>query len=428
MTVSLAELPGNLRAAEDRVRALHEELAGGVVAVDEALAAIDRDRDAADAALDSVPLLERRLAARLGAADVCAPAVPLDGPGWEPVPVAVGDSIAFTVMLDTTMHDPVTAGLSTGRTSDEPLITLMLEFIRPGDWIIDLGAHVGTFSLAAAARGCGVLAIEASPANAALLRASAARNGFHDLRVVHCAATDAAGPLSFEANGPWGHLTWHADRAAAGGASADSAAAGGAPDAHTVTVPGVTIDQLLGAFAAPPPAFVKMDVEGSELKAIAGMRALLSGPDAPPVLFESNGHALGLAGATPKQLQACFEDLGYATYLIEGPRLTRLSPGEVQVVTVADCLAMKHRPAGLDAWEVRIQSTEEDTLLRITAEAAHPNPDCRAYVARALAGLDPDLLTHPLVAGALADLRADPVAAVAAAAAWSAGQAEEALP
>lgn len=410
MTASLAELPAVLRAAEDRVRALHEELARGVAAVDEALAAIDCDRDATDAALDGVPVLERHLAARLAGADVSGPAVPLDGPGWEPVPVAVGDGTAFTVMLDTTMHDPVTAGLSTGRTSDEPLIALMLGFVQPGDWIIDLGAHVGTFSLAAAARGCGVLAIEASPANAALLRASAARNGFHDLRVVHCAATDAAGPLSFEANGPWGHMTWEGGSAAAGGALA----------AHTVTVPGVPIDQLVGAFASPPPAFVKMDVEGSELKAIAGMRALLSGPDAPPVLFESNGHALALAGATPNQLQACFEELGYATYLVEGSRLTRLSPGEVQVVTVADCLAMKHRPAGLDAWEVRIQSTEEDTLLRITAEAAHPNPDCRAYVARALAGLDPDLLTHPLVAGALADLRSDPDPAVASAAAWSA--------
>ncbi|HEU5003766.1 MAG TPA: FkbM family methyltransferase [Actinomycetota bacterium] len=402
MTVSFAELPAVLRAAEDRVRALHEELARGVTAVDEALAAIDRDRDAADEALDAVPAIGRRLAGRLAAADVSAPAVPLDGPGWEPVPVAVGDGLAFTVMLDTAMHDPVTAGLATGRTSDEPLIALMLEFVQPGDWVIDLGAHVGTFSLAAAARGCGVLAIEASPANAALLRASAARNGFHDLRVIHCAATDTAGPLSFEANGPWGHMTW-----------------GGEGETHTVTVPGVPIDQLLGAFASPPPAFIKMDVEGAELKAIAGMRALLSGPGAPPVLFESNGHALALAGATPNELQACFEELGYATYLIEGRRLTRLSPDEVQVVTVADCLAMKRRPAGLDAWEVRIQSTEEDALLRITAEAAHPNPDCRAYAARALEGLDPELLSHPLVTGALADLRADADPVVVAAAAWS---------
>lgn len=409
MTVAFTDLPARLRAAEDRIRPLHDRLARGVAGIDEALATIDDHRDLVDAQLAAAPGLERRFAARLARADVDGPAVPLDAPAWEPVTVTVGDDLTFTVMLDTEWHDPVTAGLSTGRTHDEPLIALMLELVKPGDWIIDLGAHVGTFSLAAAARGCGVLAIEASPNNAALLRASAARNGFHDLRVVHAAATDTAGPLSFEANGPWGHMAWDGD------------AAGEVP---TITVPGVALDQLLGAVASPPPAFIKMDVEGSELKAIAGMRALLSGPDAPPVLFESNGHALALAGESAADLQACFEELGYATYLIEGRRLTRLGPGEVQVVTVADCLAVKRRPAGLNGWDVRIQSTESDTLLRITNEAAHPNPDCRAYAARAMAGLDPDLLTHPLVAGALADLRADPEPAVAAAAAWSAPDAE----
>jgi len=65
------------------------------------------------------------------------------------------------------------------------------------DLVVDLGAHVGVFALAAAAAGCRVLAVEASQANARLLEASAARNGFEHLRIVQAAASDQRRRLAF---------------------------------------------------------------------------------------------------------------------------------------------------------------------------------------------------------------------------------------
>lgn len=393
-------LPG-LVAAEQAMAQRRDQLARAVATVDEAFGTIDRARDEVDDTLGRLPALEGRLRQRAARPDVSAAAPNLDAPGWVEAEVSVGD-VEFRVVLDGSMHDPVTSNLAAGRASDEHLVELMLQLVRPGSHVVDLGAHVGVFSLAAAAAGCGVLAVEASPANAALCRASASRNGFHDLRIVNAAAGDTAGVIEFEANGPWGHIAWD-----------------GEGEVATIPVPAVTVDELLAAFAWPTPGFVKMDVEGSELKAIEGMRHLLEGPDAPPVLFESNGHALAFAGATPRDLLDAFESLGYATYLVDRARLTRVDPDQTQIETVAECLAVKRRPPGLGGWEVRPAMTTEDTLLKVVAECRHPNPDCRAYIARTLASFDSEILTHPLVASSLEKLRSDPEPDVRAAAAWS---------
>jgi FkbM family methyltransferase len=400
-----------LAATQDALQRRQDHLKQAIAGVDNALSTIDRDRDEVDAALAQVPPLTSRLGQLRLRPDVAAPAPLGDAPGWVQAEVSV-DDVNFHAVLDATMNDPVTANLAAGRVSDHHLIGLMLQLVGPGDLVLDLGAHVGAFSLAAAARGCLVLAVEASASNAALLRASAMRNGFHELRIVNAAASDTAGTIEFEANGPWGHIAWDTD---------------GVSGAGTIPVPAITVDELLQAFAWPAPTFVKMDVEGSELKAIEGMRRLLGKPDAPPVLFESNGHALGLAGEAPGALLRAFEDLGYVNYLVDPGRLTRLDAGQPQVETVSECLAVKRRPPGLSGWEVRPAVTMEDTLLRVVAESRHPNPDCRVYIARTLASFDTEFLTHPLVAGALEALRLDGLPEVRSAAAWSAPAGSEGL-
>lgn len=400
-----------LAATQDALQRRRDQLTQAIGGVDAALSAIDHDRDDIDAALARAVPLSSRIHERRLRPDVSAPASPEDARGWVQAEVCI-DDVRFQAVLDAGMNDPVTVSLAAGRVPDHHLIGLMLQLVGPGDLVLDLGAHVGVFSLAAAARGCLVLAVEASASNAALLRASAMRNGFHELRIVNAAANDTAGTIKFEANGPWGHIAWDT---------------GGVQGAGTIAVPAITVDELLQAFAWPAPTFVKMDVEGSELRAIEGMRRLLEKPDAPPVLFESNGHALGLAGQAPGALLRAFEDLGYVNYLVDRGRLTRLDAAQPQIETVCECLAVKRRPPGLSGWEVRPAVTTEDTLLRVVAESRHPNPDCRVYVARTLASLDPDFLAHPLVAGALEELRRDGLAEVRAAAAWSAPLTPEGL-
>ena len=282
------------------------------------------------------------------------------------------DGLRYRVIVDRRADDPISRAFRNrqGHLLSAPLVDLMLEILRPGDLFVDLGAHIGTFSIPAAAAGAEVLAVEASSTNVELLRVSAARNGFSNLRVVHAAAADRTGSVRFHESGPWGHVV-KGNRTAP-------------------RVRSVRLDELIDVRGTRM-ALIKLDVEGFEPFAIDGMSRLLSREDAPAVLYESNGHCLAFHEFTPGDLRERLKRFGYASYSIEPGRLVRIRPNDIQPQTVIDCLAVKHRPA-LRAWRVTRPLTRREWLTRIRREARHPHPHHRAYVARVLAGAGEDIL------------------------------------
>src|SRR6516165_9821669 len=90
--------------------------------------------------------------------------------------IPVREGLSFDIVIGAEADDPFSQAFAQGSFPSGPLTDLMLQLVRPGDSVLDLGAHIGTFSLAAAALGCRVLSVEASPRNAKLLQASVARN------------------------------------------------------------------------------------------------------------------------------------------------------------------------------------------------------------------------------------------------------------
>ena len=59
------------------------------------------------------------------------------------------------------------------------------QVVKRGDYVIDVGANVGTYTLLCARLGASVTAVEAEPANAAILRRNIALNGYQvDVRQV----------------------------------------------------------------------------------------------------------------------------------------------------------------------------------------------------------------------------------------------------
>ncbi len=317
-------------------------------------------------------------------------------------PVVIAEGLRFDVAIDTAMDDPVAAVLKRGAVFDPTLVSLMLQLVGPGDRVVDLGAHLGTFALAAAAAGCHVLAIEASPRNAELLHASAAANGFFDLRVIHAVAGDEPVTVRFSANGPWGHV------------------ASEVTNLPSVEVPAVTLDELLAEMGWSPIAFVKLDVEGSEIRVIRSMRKLLEGPDAPPLLFESNGYTLDFFGLTPNELLGALEELGYTNHMIEPGRLVPISAADLQPQTMLDCLAFKQPPAGLSGWRVEPPMTVQEQVERIQADCRHFNVNHRRYMAAYLSHAKPALLAEPGVVEILDELARDTDDATRAALAWKA--------
>lgn len=389
-----------LAAAQARAEAEVAELAACRAEVDQF---VDRTREfAAVVGRGHATLLQHTRALPLTADRAEIPGLALR-PSWTVADVVVSDEVRFKVVVDPTIGDPIADYFAAGLgivPANRFLVELMLDMLSPGQWVVDLGAHVGTFALAAAAAGCRVLAVEASAENAALLRASAAINGMGELHVLRAAAGDAVGEVTFTSNGPWGRVT-----------SGDDVPS-------ETTVPGITIDELLLEFGWGGATFVKMDVEGSELTALRGMRRLLGGPAAPAVLFESNGHTLRLAGLDPDDLLVELEDLGYTGYVVEPHRLIHLRRGQAQPQTEVDVLALKKdapRPAG---WMVEPSMSATERIRRFVEETASPNPHCRTYIAQVLAAEGAETVSHPVIAAALSRLQADPDDSVRAAAAW----------
>jgi FkbM family methyltransferase len=127
-----------------------------------------------------------------------------------------------------------------------PQMAVWQRRLRPGDLFVDVGANVGTYTILAADLGASVVAVEAAPDAAALLRENVALNGFEDVRVVEAAAGASNGLVRFtEGFDDLNRID---------------------PDG-TAEVEQVTLDSLIGDQQV---AGLKVDVEGFELEILKG--------------------------------------------------------------------------------------------------------------------------------------------------------------
>jgi FkbM family methyltransferase len=213
-------------------------------------------------------------------------------------PLRVGrGSTTVQVGYNPDVKDDFTQAVLRGVNPTAWLTDLLRKFSR-GGVVLDLGANIGCFSLAAAKLGYTVLAVEASSRNVRLLNEGVRANCFESVEVVHAAVTDIPREINFFEHGPYGYVDLHQK------------------NARTNPVRGVTVDELLAERKTPKVGFVKLDVEGSELAALRGMQKLLAGPDAPPVVFESNTATQNLMRTTPGELYGEFAKHGYHLYTI----------------------------------------------------------------------------------------------------------------
>ena len=154
------------------------------------------------------------------------------------------------------------------RAFDRDLLELAEQRLGPDDVVWDVGANIGSFSVAAATVAISgeVIAIEADSWLAELLQRTAAEPFFGGrLKVVHCAAAAEAGEARFVIS--------------ARGRASNALEVGGGRSPmvrarEIVMVPTLPLDDLLDQLAAP--TFVKIDVEGAELLVLRGASRLLS--------------------------------------------------------------------------------------------------------------------------------------------------------
>jgi hypothetical protein len=152
-----------------------------------------------------------------------------------------------------------------------------------------------------------------------------------------------------------------------------------------------------------------LDVEGSEPAALTGLAEFLVRPDAPPILYESNGHTLRLRGETCRSLKSLIERFGYRSYLADqvSLRLVPISAVDPQPDCFVDCLAVKagpHAPAG---WAVTDAFSPADWLDRFrTVCRRDTHRDLVGHIIRELAEGPDWIRADPVVRAFLANQRA----------------------
>jgi len=207
-------------------------------------------------------------------------------PGFVRMPVLSGPLRGKHWIVGSSIHD---AWLGTYEADKQALFA---RTVTPGSVVFDVGAHAGFYTLLAstlAGPAGRVFAFEPMPGNIAHIREHLRLNGIENVTVIEKAVADAAGVATFTARGSnfQGHLL-----------------PGG-----ELQVEIISLDDLVEQGKLPLPDFIKMDIEGAEVRALAGARKLLTKRH--PTLFLGT-HAMSDLGCnTHEPCCQLLRELGY---------------------------------------------------------------------------------------------------------------------
>jgi FkbM family methyltransferase len=181
-------------------------------------------------------------------------------PGTQNLQVRL-DGIRFEVRPQTNDLDLISP-------KHEPVTTEWFQ-AEPDDIVVDVGAHIGRYTLLAAANGARVIAIEPEPTNFALLERNVKLNGRSNVALMSCAMTDRPRLVRLSiappSNTGTSRILPDLDLT-----PKDSG------NEREVAVPGETLDNLVKAHRLTRIDWLKIDAEGHEAAVLEGGESALA--------------------------------------------------------------------------------------------------------------------------------------------------------
>ncbi|MDH5190012.1 MAG: FkbM family methyltransferase [Gammaproteobacteria bacterium] len=185
--------------------------------------------------------------------------------------------------------------------------TLMKSLIQPGDTVLDIGTHIGYYTLMFS-RWVGnngqVIAFEASKNNYEKLTANIHRNDFTNVTAINAAASDKDDICNFyisdDGNVGSNSLYQHTD------------------DMKKETIKTIDTGKFLARELSVPPRLIKIDVEGHEPAVLQSLEPVLNtaSDHSPHVFTEINQFTLEAAGYSPERVFNYMKGLGYNAFQI----------------------------------------------------------------------------------------------------------------
>ena len=160
---------------------------------------------------------------------------------------------------------------------DPELMETLYRYLRPGSVMFDCGAHIGEFTVAAAAAmgpDCEVHSFEPDPRNFQILQDNVARNGLNRVVLNPCAVGETAGEARF-------HLGKDPTASSIGLES---------QTVEVVSVPVVNLSEYAREHRLQRVDVLKIDVEGAELSAVKGASELLNNYKPRFIFVECDDH------------------------------------------------------------------------------------------------------------------------------------------
>jgi FkbM family methyltransferase len=187
----------------------------------------------------------------------------------------------------------------------EPYETTLIESeVKPGDVVLDIGANIGYYTLIFA-RLVGekgrVYAFEPDPTNFRLLKKNVRANGYQNVIFVNKAVAESSGPLSLYLcpDNKGDHRIFESE---------DSRSA--------IPIEATTLDEHFAEYQGKID-FIKMDIQGSEGRAVRGMQGLLRRYHDVKIITEFWPAGLRRSGIEARDYLADLERQGFRLFRID---------------------------------------------------------------------------------------------------------------